>query len=195
MVSSDWDVVLRDGTTVRLRPLIPADREALHRFLDQLSPESIYFRFFNPRPAREAIDGLLAGIAGATFAFVAEVGGAIVALAQYSRLDREPTAAEAAFLVADSMQGRGIGTRLLEHLADHARENGIARFHAWVMGGNHRMLQVFIDSGFAVESKSDQGVIEVSLSLAPSDAHDARNAARATVAAHARSIRSLRQRQ
>jgi acetyl coenzyme A synthetase (ADP forming)-like protein len=185
MVSSDWDVVLRDGTTVRLRPLIPADREALHRFLDQLSPESIYFRFFNPRPAREAIDGLLAGIAGATFAFVAEVGGAIVALAQYSRLDSEPTAAEAAFLVADSMQGRGIGTRLLEHLADHARENGIARFHAWVMGGNHRMLQVFIDSGFAVESKSDQGVIEVSLSLAPSDAHDARNAARATVAAHA----------
>ena len=160
MGTFDCDVVLRDGATLRLRPLAAADRDALYRFLEQLSEESIYFRFFNPRPAREAVEQLLSVDARDTFALVAECGGEIVALAQYSCLPHDPAAAEAAFLVADAMQGRGVGTRLLEQLADHAREREIRRFHAWVMGANHRMLGVFVDSGFAVKSTSKQGVID-----------------------------------
>jgi hypothetical protein len=73
--------------------------------------------------------------------------------------------AEAAFLVADPMQGRGVGTRLLEQLAVHARDRGIHTFHTCVMGGNHRMLQVFADSGFTTRSKTEHGVLEVVLSL------------------------------
>ena len=181
----DCDVVLRDGTTLRLRPLNPDDGAALHRFLDALSPDSVYFRFFNPRPAQAAIDRLLSADGDNEFALIAECGGAIVALAQYTRMSGQPAAAEAAFLVADAMQGRGVGTRLLEQLADHARPRGILRFYAWVMSANHRMLQVFVDSGFTVQSKSDQGVMEVVLSLEQTDMFTTRSAARASVAARA----------
>jgi acetyl coenzyme A synthetase (ADP forming)-like protein len=181
----DCDVVLRDGTTLRLRPLRPDDRTALHRFLEALSPDSVYFRFFNPRPAQAAIDRLLRAEGDDEFALIAECGGAIVALAQYARIEEQPAAAEAAFLVADAMQGRGVGTRLLEQLADHARPRGITRFYAWVMSANHRMLQVFVDSGFTVQSKSDQGVMEVVLSIEQTDLFASRSAARASVAARA----------
>ena len=73
----------------------------------------------------------------------------------------------------------------LEQLASHARASGLTAFHAWVLGGNHRMLRVFVDSGFAIQSKTDQGVIEVALSLEPSVTYAARSAERASTAARA----------
>jgi acetyl coenzyme A synthetase (ADP forming)-like protein len=187
---TDCDVVLRDGTTLRLRPLRPDDEAALRQFLAQLSPDSVYFRFFNPRPDPRVVTELLAASGEDDCALIAECGGAIVALAQYSRFRADRSKAEAAFLVADAMQGRGVGTRLLEQLAEHARPRGITTFHAWVMGANHRMLQVFVDSGFSVQSTSDRGVIEVALSLEPTPAFASRSAERASIAARA-SLRSF----
>ena len=180
----DCDVVLRDGTTLRLRPLVADDAARLHRFLDQLSPDSVYFRFFSLNPTPATIDRLLQADGDREFALVAEWGGEIVALAQYARLD-DVDRAEAAFLVADAMQGRGVGTRLLEQLAVHARSHGVRTFHAWVMGANHRMMRVFADSGFAIRSKSDQGVIEVVLALAETPVFASKSSARASVAARA----------
>ena len=181
----ECDVVLRDGTTVHLRPLVPSDAAALDRFFESLSEDSVHFRFFGLGPARRDVQRLLEADGSSEFALVAECGGAIVALAQYARDTKDPARAEAAFLVADAMQGRGIGTRLLEQLADHAREHQVESFHAWVMSANRRMLQVFIDSGFDVHSRTDRGVIEVVFSLAPTEALAAKTAARASVAARA----------
>jgi acetyl coenzyme A synthetase (ADP forming)-like protein len=181
----DCDVVLRDGTTLRLRPLRSTDGRALQDFLAQLSPDSVYFRFFNPRPDPEVVRRLLTADGDTEFALIAECGGAIVALAQYARFAQDRSRAEAAFLVADAMQGRGVGTRLLEQLAEHARPRGIETFHAWVMGANHRMLQVFVDSGFSVRSKSERGTIEVVLSLEQTETFVSASAARASVAARA----------
>jgi acetate---CoA ligase (ADP-forming) len=181
----DCDVVLRDGTTLRLRPLASDDAAALQRFLEQLSPDSVYFRFFNPRPDPAVVRRLLQADGVNEFALIAECGATIVALAQYARFAADATKAEAAFLVADAMQGRGVGTRLLEQLAEHARAGGIEWFHAWVMGANHRMVQVFVDSGFTVRSKSEQGVIEVALSLEQTPAFATRSAERASIAARA----------
>jgi acetyl coenzyme A synthetase (ADP forming)-like protein len=181
----DCDVVLRDGTTLRLRPLQPDDEAGLQRFLSQLSPDSVYFRFFNPRPDPAVINRLLTADGESEFALIAECAGSIVALAQYARFAADRSRAEAAFLVADAMQGRGVGTRLLEQLAEHARPRGVTTFHAWVMGANHRMLQVFVDSGFTVQSKSEHGVIEVALSLEQTTNFQNRSAERASVAARA----------
>ena len=49
---SDWeaDVVLSDGGTVHFRPVRPDDADRLVAFHGRLSPETIYFRFFSPRP-------------------------------------------------------------------------------------------------------------------------------------------------
>ena len=56
----------------------------------------------------------------------------IVALASYVRL-RDPLVAEAAFAVADELQGHGVGTRLLEQLAAAAAPTGIEAFVAEVL--------------------------------------------------------------
>ncbi|RAD71919.1 hypothetical protein DN508_33990, partial [Burkholderia multivorans] len=44
------DVVLRDGGTAHLRPIVPSDADALARMHEAQSPESIYLRFFAPLP-------------------------------------------------------------------------------------------------------------------------------------------------
>src|SRR5690606_39404799 len=44
------DVVLADGATAHVRPIRPDDAERLLAFHARQSPQSIYFRYFSPRP-------------------------------------------------------------------------------------------------------------------------------------------------
>ena len=61
---------------------------------------------------------------------------------------------------------------MLEHLAAVARSNGIERFDAETLPDNRAMMDVFRHAGFNVTSQFDNGVIEVSFPLAPSDELD-----------------------
>jgi acetyl coenzyme A synthetase (ADP forming)-like protein len=109
---------------------------------------------------RGALVGTLAGADGEE----------IVALANFARL-RDPASAEVAFTVADEHQGRGIGTRMLEQLAERAATVGIERFVATVMGDNARMMGVFEDAGFGVTRELDRGTFEVAFPIEPTDAY------------------------
>ena len=115
------DVILRDGSTLRLRAPEEADREPLVKFFDELSPRSLYLRFHGQPPVDDRlVEPVLESDwieRGALLASTTETGGdRIVALANYVRL-RDPASAEVAFAVADDYQGRGIATRMLERLA------------------------------------------------------------------------------
>ena len=182
----DCDVALRDGSTVRIRPATPLDAESIVTLCARLSPESVYLRFFNVHGYdRDAVDRLLTANGRGQHVVVAECGNDIVGLAQYARDDESGPRAETAFLVADAMRGRGIGTRMLEELAEHARENGISEFWASVLPNNERMLHVFLDSGFGVQSTTSHGVITVTLSIAETALTASKAAERASVSAHA----------
>jgi acetate---CoA ligase (ADP-forming) len=76
--------------------------------------------------------------------------------------------AEVAFAVADDMQRKGVGSRLLERLAVHARAEGIERFVALVLPQNTAMLRVFGDTGFEVSRRLVDGVYEVEFELTAS---------------------------
>ena len=91
----------------------------------------------------------------------------IVAHGAYIRIDAGR--AEVAFVVADAWQGRGIATIMLAHLAAAAEQHGIATFTAEVMPANHRMVQVFRDSGFPVAVRSKDGAIEIEFPTSLSD--------------------------
>src|SRR5581483_2178887 len=84
---------------------------------------------------------------------------------------RDPRRAEVAFAVADELQGRGIGSRLLERLALHAAGAGIEEFVAQVLPQNAHMLNVFADAGFGVSRRLEEGVVEVRLTLAATEAY------------------------
>ena len=62
---------------------------------------------------------------------------------------------------ADEMQGRGLATVLLAHLAQVASARGITTFTATVLPENRRMISVFRESGFPVEVHSSPDAIEL----------------------------------
>jgi acyl-CoA synthetase (NDP forming)/GNAT superfamily N-acetyltransferase len=160
------DVALRDGSTVHVRSARRSDLEALAAFLDGLSSQSRWFRFLSggvdaARAARTLIEhgvGLLA---------TSGPDGAIVAHACY--VPDAPGSAEIAFAVGDDWQGHGIATLLLGQLAALADAAGIATLMAIVHPANHRMLQVFRDSGFpiSVSSEPDELYVRMPSRLGP----------------------------
>ncbi len=180
------DVVLRDGSTVRLRPAKPSDEAAVRAMFGRLSTESLYARFFRiPKLPTLDVSGLLHADPDRAFSLVAESRGLACALAGYVRDPQLPDRAEVAFVTGDALRGRGIGTRMLEALADVARAHRIQQFDAYVLADNNRMMRVFVDSGFAIERQLEAGVFHVTLDLNRTAAFEARAASRSETAATA----------
>jgi acetate---CoA ligase (ADP-forming) len=165
LLQTPADVVLRDGSTMRLRAPRPDDAAALLAFFDSLSDESLYLRFHgHPSVDARLVDPVLAPDWFERGALVGASESRIVAVANYVRL-RDVRAAEVAFAVADDFQGRGVGTRLLEQLAAAASGVGIEEFVAEVMADNTAMLRVFTDAGFETTRETLLGTTEVRLAL------------------------------
>jgi len=166
------DVVLRDGSTLRTRPIRPDDEPRLLAFLRGLSESSRRFRFFgltsDERLAQEA--GREARVDhGRNSGVVATEGreGHIVGHAEYLAMDAET--AEVGFAIADAYQGKGLGTILLGELARAAASAGITTFRAVVMPDNYSMLSVFRESGFRVSIDAAPHEIHVTFPTALTD--------------------------
>jgi len=181
------DVILRDGGTLRLRPPSRVDSDALVEFFTALSPESLYQRFHGAlRVTPQIVESFLEPDWDERGSLAGTLGddGRIVALASYARL-RDPASAEVAFAVSDELQGRGVGTRLLEQLAAEAARHGIESFVAEVLPGNRAMLRVFEDAGFDVSRSLEDGEVEVRFRIAPTEVYRERVDVRDHVAVYA----------
>jgi acyl-CoA synthetase (NDP forming)/GNAT superfamily N-acetyltransferase len=163
------DVLLRDGSTLRLQAPRPVDFEDIKTFYDGLSPESRYLRFhgFGRTDTVARADAEASGVD--RLVLIGQHDGRVVAVAGYNGL-REPGVAEVAFAVADDDQRRGIGMRMLEQLAAIAAGRGIRRFDAEVAAGNRLMLGVFEHAGFAVRRRGSFGELMVSLDITATEA-------------------------
>jgi len=158
------EVVLRDGSTVHVRTVRPDDERAMASFLRGLSERSRVLRFFSAgtdlaAQAHRTVDVDGAGARG--LVALRGAAGEIVGHAGYVRADA--ASAEVAFAIADAYQGLGLATALLGHLAAAARANGIGTLTAVVLPENHRMIEVFRESGFPVEVSSGFDVVTVRL--------------------------------
>ena len=163
------DVLLRDGSTLRLQTPSPADFDELKAFYDGLSWESQFLRF-RGYPRTDLVARLEADASGARrVALIGRQSGRVVAAAAYIEL-REKDVAEVSFAVADELQRRGIGTRMLEQLASVGAERGIRRFDAEVMAENRAMMRLFEQAGFAVGRVGSGGEVTVSLDIRPGQA-------------------------
>ena len=180
------DVVLKSGATLRLRPIRPEDAAKLLVFFQRLSPDSLYFRFFSvPRLDVKKADAACQVDYENTFGLVGETSGRIVAVAHFYRDPKRPERAEAAFTVEDALQGQGIGTRLLERLADIARARGIRVFEASVLARNRAMIGVFRNCGFELTQSFEEGVGKMVFSLTATPRFEELSAARSGRAAAA----------
>jgi acyl-CoA synthetase (NDP forming)/RimJ/RimL family protein N-acetyltransferase len=163
------DVLLRDGRTAHLRPILPDDAGLLVAFYSEVSPESKYFRFFAPMPTLSDRD--VERFTNVDYhdrvAFVVTIAADIVAVGRYDVVEKGQ--AEVAFLVQDAHQGRGIAQLLLEHLAQAGRERGVDRFVAEVLPDNRRMIQVFREQGYQVKGGWDEGVMHLEFDIDPTE--------------------------
>src|SRR5262249_34270674 len=168
------DVILRDGATLRLRAPAAEDAGALTAFFGAMSDRSLYLRFHGVKRIDDAlVQHFLEPNWENRGVLVGELDGRIVAVGEYARL-RDESAAEAAFAVADEHQGRGIGTRLLEQLAQRASEVGIERFVAEVMPENRAMIGVFEGTGLEVTRELEGGEFEIRFPIVPTEQYRAR---------------------
>jgi GNAT superfamily N-acetyltransferase len=102
-----------------------------------------------------------------------------LAVARYMRFADDPTSAEAAVVVIDGWQGRGLGSALLERLVERARERGIERFLATLFTDNKAMLALFRRIGH-VEVLSHEGqTMRIEIALSTEDHGALREALRA----------------
>jgi acetate---CoA ligase (ADP-forming) len=159
----ETDVVLRDGRTVRVRPARPDDRERLEDYFIALSDESRRLRFWGQAvdistQARNAVE--IDYVDHLTvLAFAGPELGDVVGGAQYIReADRR---AEIAMSVSDELQGQGLASILIEHLAEAAKAQGIDHFRAEVLPENHRMINVFRGTGFPITIRTRPGYVDV----------------------------------
>jgi len=153
----DVHVALRDGSTARVRPVEPSDEPALREFLAGLSQDSRWLRFFSLGVDLDRAAARAASPGG--YGLIVTSDDRVVAHAVYE-IER-PGRAEVAFAVADEMQGRGLATVLLAHLAQEASARGIGEFVATVLPENRRMISVFRESGFPVTVHASADGIEV----------------------------------
>jgi len=180
-------LILRDGQSLKVRPIEPQDRGKLRDFFYRLSPQTRYFRFGYMKTylSDEELTYYTEMTPPDTYAYVALVGEGdgerIVAVGRWF-LAQDTKNAEIAFAVEDNIQVRGIGTALLEQLADAALAHKIKKFIARVLPENTRMLEVFEESGFRIQKRIDEGAYQIIFDLEDQEEYARRQAYREHIA-------------
>lgn len=153
------------------------DRDAVLEVFEGMSERSRRLRYHGPKPrlADHELDRLVdVGCCGReAVAAVDLVTGAIVGTARFVRDPDDPRTAEVAFEVVDECQGRGVGRRLLAELSALARREGVERFRASVVAGNHAALALVIGAGRLSSSSFADGAHELEVELEPFSGADA----------------------
>ena len=168
--SASEELVLRDGTRLVVRSIVPADKAAIERAFERLSPESRYRRFFSP----------LTELSNRDLAYLTEIdhsdhealaaldpaSGEIVGVARYVRTREDETRAEASIVVADDWQRRGVGAALLDRIAGRARAAGVTHFIALVLTDNRDALGLFGSlAPEATRRRTRDGLLELQIEL------------------------------
>jgi RimJ/RimL family protein N-acetyltransferase len=166
-ISKSDELVLADGTVLRLRAIGAGDREGLAALFTRLSPESRRRRFLGAKPrltTRELM--YLTEIDHLTHEALAAVDdrdGSIVGVSRYAGWDGADGIAEIAVAVADNLQGRGIGRALTARIVHLARANGVARLTATTQWDNWPARALLRRLGFRVRETGE--LLELDLTL------------------------------
>ena len=159
---------LEDGTPVLLRPIRPEDGPLLQEGLLELSERTRYFRFHAPRKEFSPEElKFLTDVDGETHFALAAVSLPSQRLAGVGRFVRSSIAAaqaEIALVVADALQGKGLGQLLLSRLREAALERNVTRFTGSILDENRAMRSLLRKLGGRI-GMAFRGVCDVELAL------------------------------
>ncbi|WTP62669.1 GNAT family N-acetyltransferase [Streptomyces phaeochromogenes] len=182
--------LVRTGRSTFVRPIRPEDADRLVAFVGGLSRATLAYRSLGP--VIRARDDVIRRGAYVDYlnelALVALAGDEIAGLVRYVRDTEDPEHAEVTFTIRDDDQSEGFGRLLLEHIAAAARARGIRVLKADVLADNTRMINVFLGSGYRVESGPPGQIVHFDIAVDP----QAQAVARAERREHTAVRRSLR---
>ncbi len=152
----------KDGVELLVRPTQPTDEEMLSDMFYDLSDQSIINRFFSmlkSMPHRKLQQFCCIDYEKEMSLVAISSEGPrpkIVGVGSYY-LNPATNMAEIAFLVADSFQGKGIGTYLMRYMVKIAKEKKIKGFTAEVLRDNVAMIALMHKAGVPTKSKPVNG--------------------------------------
>ena len=155
------------GCDLMLRPVKIKDEPLLKDFFYSLSDQSIHRRFMSQRkdmPHERLQDFVIIDYTSEMIILAVERQEEdveiVVGLGQYG-IDPNSHTAEVALVVRDDYQGKGIGTALLSYLTELAQREGLMGFTAEVLMENASMMHLFEKTGFDIQRRTEDGVIEL----------------------------------
>ena len=163
-------VELKDGSQCLFRPILPEDEPLLKLFIDQVTKEDLYYRYFSE--INEFSHDDLANMTQIDYdremAFVAvrqkndgpEIIGVTRALSDPDNID-----AEFAVLVRSDLKGLGLGSELLEKMIQYTRSHGLTRLTAVTMPNNRGMIGLAKKLGFSIDVQMEDGIVNLELTL------------------------------
>ncbi|AWR60797.1 protein acetyltransferase [Proteus mirabilis] len=163
---------LRDNKPCFIRPILPEDEPLLKTFINQVTKEDLYYRYFSE--ISEFTHDDLANMTQIDYdremAFVAirhphddpEIIGVARAMA-----DPDNQQAEFAILVRSDLKGNTLGHQLMMKLINYTKTHGIKRLTAITMPENRNMISLAKKLGFSVEVQFDEGIVNLNLLLDP----------------------------
>jgi RimJ/RimL family protein N-acetyltransferase len=160
---------LSDNTLLFLREIRPDDKDRLLASMDCLSDESRQKRFLGPKPTLSPSElRYLTEVDGHDhYALVAVPDDGpgeperIVAVARFVRHADDPGAAEAAIVVCDALQGKGLGSLLARRISDAARDRGVQRLTASIAAENRPALKLMRQIDQRLSAKVGSSVTEM----------------------------------
>lgn len=189
---------LHDGSTVLLRRITPEDAPLLRRAHRMLSEDTVRNRFLSPKPALSGRDvRYLTQIDFVDHVAVIAVDPrrpeVILGVARWIRDHERPGSAEAAFVVTDALQGKGLGSALAIALADLAVERGVQELTGSMLSGNRESEALFRTIGGGELTVARMGITnEVVAALPRQGGRLERLASRRRLAARRRGHAALR---
>jgi len=154
-----WIEALKDGRHVLIRPLSENDREREYVFIKRLSPESRHMRFLSQisEPSTALLDQLMDTDNKQCAAYIAlehENGQPVeIGISRYAATAEHEC--EIAVTVADEWTHLGLGTALMEHLINSARQNGFRQMYSVDAASNTPMRELVKALGFETHKDPD----------------------------------------
>ncbi len=152
----DSNVILKDGSVVRIQKYEDSLAPKLRDFVNQLSDFSIIGRFLQPISREEAFKILSKKDELNVVAIRDDkiIGEGMLQI-------RGDKSAEVAVVVLDSFQNLGLGTSILGLLLEYAFKNNLTHVKSYVAPENYKMITVLKSLGFPIDTHIKQGLIEV----------------------------------
>lgn len=154
-----WIEALKDGRHVLIQPLSEKDREREYAFIKRLSPESRHMRFLSQisEPGTALLDQLMDTDNKQRTAYIAlehENGQLVeIGISRYAATAEHEC--EIAVTVADEWTHLGLGTALMEHLINSARQNGFRQMYSVDAASNTPMRDLAKALGFETHNDPD----------------------------------------